>query len=237
VSQTDRLVRIRKLFGERRVVSRRALLETLEVSPATLKRDIAFLRDNMNTPIVWDREASGYRIAPSETSGAQFELPGMWFNDKEIHALLTMQHLLANLDPGGLLAPHVAPLIERLNKLLGAANNPTDEIRKRVLIVGIGKRSMKLAHFENIGSALLRRKRLLIRYFAAPFDDALLKKGIEVEVALAIHLFDEEHISLGRAARMAGLSVSEMVNLLGRYSIPVIRTTADELEQELADFG
>nr|WP_248281834.1 UPF0175 family protein [Parazoarcus communis] len=96
---------------------------------------------------------------------------------------------------------------------------------------------MKLAHFENIGSALLRRKRLLIRYFAAPFDDALLKKGIEVEVALAIHLFDEEHISLGRAARMAGLSVSEMVNLLGRYSIPVIRTTADELEQELADFG
>ncbi|NMG70203.1 transcriptional regulator [Azoarcus communis] len=166
MSQTDRLVRIRKLFGERRVVSRRALLETLEVSPATLKRDIAFLRDNMNTPIVWDREASGYRIAPSETSGAQFELPGMWFNDKEIHALLTMQHLLANLDPGGLLAPHVAPLIERLNKLLGAADNPTDEIRKRVLIVGIGKRSMKLAHFENIGSALLRRKRLLIRYFA-----------------------------------------------------------------------
>ena len=37
----------------------------------------------------------------------------------EIHALLTMQHLLANLDPGGLLAPHIQPLIARLNALLG----------------------------------------------------------------------------------------------------------------------
>lgn len=166
MSQTDRIVRIRALLDERRAVSKACLLDLLEVSPATLKRDIAFLRDNMNTPIVWDRELGGYRIAPDQTTGAQVEFPGMWFSDKEIHALLTMQHLLANLDPGGLLAPHVEPLIERLNKLLGAADNPAEEIRRRVLIVGIGKRAMKLTHFENIGAALLRRKRLRIRYYA-----------------------------------------------------------------------
>ena len=72
-------------------------------------------------------------------------------------------------------------------------------------------------------------------FVAVPFDDVLLREG--VGVALAIHLLDEEHISLSRAARMAGRSVSEMVDLLGRYNIPVIRTTAEELEQELADFG
>lgn len=71
-------------------------------------------------------------------------------------------------------------------------------------------------------------------FVAVPFDDALLKEG--VGVALAIHLFDEERISLSRAARMAGRSVSEMVDLLGRYGISVIRITADQLEQELADF-
>ena len=32
-----------------------------------------------------------------------------------------MQHLLANLDPGGILAPHVRPLMARLNALLGTA--------------------------------------------------------------------------------------------------------------------
>jgi predicted DNA-binding transcriptional regulator YafY len=166
MSQTDRLTRIRRLLDERRSVSRQLLLETLEVSPATLKRDLAFLRDNMNTPIVWDRELAGYRIDPRQTVGAQIEFPGMWFSDKEIHALLTMQHLLANLDPGGILAPHIAPLVERLNALMGAARHPAAEVRKRVLIVGIGKRSAKLTHFEAIGAALLQRKRLAIRYFA-----------------------------------------------------------------------
>ena len=166
MSQTDRLARIRRLLSERRAVSRQTLLDALEVSPATLKRDMAFLRDNMNTPIVWDRELAGYRIDPTQTVGAQIELPGMWFSDKEIHALLTMQHLLANLDPGGILAPHVAPLVERLNALMGATRDPADEVRKRVLIVGIGKRSAKLTHFEAIGAALLQRKRLAIRYFA-----------------------------------------------------------------------
>ncbi|MBD5804160.1 hypothetical protein AZOA_36030 [Azoarcus sp. Aa7] len=166
MSQTDRIIRIRKLLDERRSVSRQMLLETLEVSPATLKRDIAFLRDAMNIPIAWDRELGGYHLDPGQTRGAQYELPGLWFSDKEIHALLTMQHLLANLDPGGILAPHVQPLVARLNKLLGSAENTADEVRRRVLIVGIGKRSMKLAHFENIGSALLRRKRLAIRYYS-----------------------------------------------------------------------
>ncbi len=166
MSQTDRLARIRRLLAERRAISRQALLDTLEISPATLKRDLAFLRDNMNTPIVWDHELAGYRIDPTQTVGAQIELPGMWFSDKEIHALLTMQHLLANLDSGGILAPHIAPLIDRLNALMGAAHHPATEVRKRVLIVGIGKRSAKLTHFEAIGAALLQRKRLNIRYFA-----------------------------------------------------------------------
>ena len=166
MSQLDRIARINSLLSARRLVPRKVLLEELEVSPATLKRDIAFLRDAMNTPIVWDRELGGYRLDRSQTTGTHIEVPNMWFSDKEIHAILTMQHLLANLDPGGLLAPHVEPLRVRLNAMLGAARNPTEEIRRRVQIIGVGVRSMKLAHFENIGSALLRRQRLRIRYFA-----------------------------------------------------------------------
>jgi hypothetical protein len=142
MSQLDRITRINALLSARRVVPRTLLLEELEVSPATLKRDIAFLRDTMNTPIVWDRELDGYRLDRSQTTGAQLEVPNMWFSDKEIHAILTMQHLLANLGPGGLLAPHVEPLMTRLNAMLSAAEDPTEEIRRRVLIVGVGQRSI-----------------------------------------------------------------------------------------------
>jgi len=166
VSKTDRIYRIHTLLTNRRSISRQALLDELEVSPATLKRDLEFLRERMNVPIMWDRDLGGYRLDRDDRASTQYELPGLWFADKEIHALLTMQHLLANLDPGGILAPHVGPLIARLNRLLGAADDAAEEVRRRVLIVGIGKRSMKLDHFENIGSALLRRKRLTIRYYA-----------------------------------------------------------------------
>jgi prevent-host-death family protein len=72
-------------------------------------------------------------------------------------------------------------------------------------------------------------------FVAVPFDEILLQEG--VGVALAIKLFDEEHISLSRAARMAGRSASEMIDLLGKHGIPVIRTTPEDLERELADFG
>jgi len=167
MNRTERLYKIDQMINDRRLVSFRDLLEALEVSPATLKRDLDYMRSRLNAPIVWDREDGGYRFdQPDSHIGGQYELPGLWFNSNEVHALLTMQHLLLDLDSGGLLAPHVQPLMARLNALLGTADHTAEEIRKRVLIFGVGKRDLQLAHFERVGSALLRRKRLLIRYFA-----------------------------------------------------------------------
>ena len=166
MNRTERLYRIDQLISERGVVTRNELLDALEISLATLKRDLEYLRDRLNAPIIWDRDAGGYRFTHGPQTGAQYELPGLWFSDREIHALLTMQHLLANLDPGGILAPHIQPLMARLNALLGTADDPAEEVRRRVLIIGVGKRSMQLDHFEHIGSALLRRKRLELHYFA-----------------------------------------------------------------------
>ena len=167
MNRTERFYKIDQMIHERRLVSFADLLSTLEISRATLKRDLEYMRNRLNAPIVWDRDAGGYRFdTPHADGGAQYELPGLWFNSDEAHALLTMQRLLANLDPGGILTPHIQPLIARLNSLLGSAENTADEIRRRVLIVGLGKRDLKLAHFEKVGSALLRRKRLAITYFA-----------------------------------------------------------------------
>ena len=167
MDRTERFYKIDQLITERRVVPFQTFLEALEVSPATLKRDIEYLRTRLNAPILWDRAAGGYRYEKSEApAGSQFELPGLWFNASEIHALLTMQHLLATLDQGGLLGPHIQPLMARLNALLGTADNTVEEVRRRVRIVGIGARHMQLHHFEQVGTALLRRKRLFITYRA-----------------------------------------------------------------------
>lgn len=72
-------------------------------------------------------------------------------------------------------------------------------------------------------------------FVAVPFDENLLKYG--VNVALAVKLFDEETVSLGKAARLANMSHSEFIDLLGSMEIPVARYTPGELEKELASFG
>ena len=67
-----------------------------------------------------------------------------------------------------------------------------------------------------------------------------LGKGFGTDVMLidlAATLFDREQLSLGLAARIAGLSYSEMIDELGRREIAVIRLGPEELERELAAFG
>ena len=167
MDRTERFYKIDQLIHELRLVTFAQLQDALEVSRATLKRDLEYMRSRLNAPIVWDRTAGGYRFDCATASQAtSYVLPGLWFNASEVHALLTMQHLLANLDPGGMLTPHIAPLMARLNSLLGSSDHGAAEIRQRVLIVGQARRHMKLVHFEKVGSALIKRKRLQIRYFA-----------------------------------------------------------------------
>jgi predicted DNA-binding transcriptional regulator YafY len=104
MGQTERLYRIKHQLDAGRCLKKSVLLAELGVSPATLKRDLAHLRDRMNAPVVFDRELRGWRLdRAAQAVGTQYELPGLWLSADEIHALLTMQHLLAHLDTGGLL--------------------------------------------------------------------------------------------------------------------------------------
>lgn len=165
MSMNERIYIIDQMLTDRRVVTIAQLLDKLEISLATLKRDLAVMRDRMQAPIIFDKELGGYRYEKNGQA-SQFELPGLWFSAEEIHALLTMHHLLSNLDTGGLLGSHIKPLLSRLTALLSAADNPVDEIQKRVRIEMMNVRHVRLEHFEAVGSALLNRKRLHIDYYA-----------------------------------------------------------------------
>jgi predicted DNA-binding transcriptional regulator YafY len=171
MSSMQRIYQIDQILGARHSVTRAELQERLGVSWATLKRDIAYMRDRLNAPLIFDRNLGGYRFETAEQRvGPQYELPGLWFTAEEIHALLTMQHLLSNLDTGGLLGPQIRPLLARLTGLLGAADNPVEEIQRRIRIQTVGARDFHLDHFQAVGSALLRRQRLIIRYHARGTD-------------------------------------------------------------------
>jgi predicted DNA-binding transcriptional regulator YafY len=168
----ERIFQIDQLLAAKPVVTRQELEERLGISWATLKRDLAYMKDRLNAPITFDRERGGYRFeSGARQIGPQYELPGLWFSAEEIHALLTMQHLLANLDTSGLLGPHIQPLLSRLSGLLGSGDGSAAEIQKRIRIETVGAREFHLDHFQIIGSALIRRKRLIIHYHARGTDE------------------------------------------------------------------
>jgi predicted DNA-binding transcriptional regulator YafY len=168
MSINERIYRIDQLLNDRKTVSFQELLDRLEVSPATLKRDLAYMRDRLNAPIVYDKEQNGYSF---ENNSESYALPGIWFSPQEIYALLTMQHLLSNLDSDGLLSKHVKPLQSKLLAMLEDSDSSFEEIQKRVKIEKMGSRKYDLEHFQEIGLALVKRKRLVIKYQSRSKDE------------------------------------------------------------------
>lgn len=163
MERLERFYKIDRLLNDRKLVPFADLQQALEVSRATLKRDLEYMRERFNAPIEWDREAGGYRFGKPR-SGPRYELPGLWFSAEEAHALLTMEQLLANLQPG-LLGPHIGPLLERLRGILGTGDHAWQEVEKRIRILQPGRREPKAEHFATVANALLKRARLRIRHY------------------------------------------------------------------------
>lgn len=158
----DRIFELNRILqGARHPVSRRRLQEELECSRATVKRVIDDMRLYLNAPIVYDREYNGYRYDQDE--GEMYELPGLWFNASELHALLSVQQLLEDVQPG-LLDPHLRPLQQRIDDLLRLQHAGSDGLTGRVRILQMAARNAGDC-FQAVSGAVAQRRRLALRYF------------------------------------------------------------------------
>jgi len=169
MSDLERLHRIKYMIQARKCVPIQDFLDELEISKATFKRDLEYLRDRMNASIVFDRAEGGYRF-DKPNAGEKIELPGLWFSEKEATALVLMQHLLDNLDQGGLISAHIDPLVEIIDGILGQSEVSAKELRKRIKVFGMSARKNSLENFEEVGNALLKRQRLQIEYYSKGTD-------------------------------------------------------------------
>lgn len=132
-------------------------------------RDLAWLRDKLGHPIHWDHENQAYRwTAQSGVSHSIHEVAGLWFKPSEVLALLTLQHLVTEVQPGDLLHQHIKPIEDRLHSILrkeGLADS-VERLHKRVRIIGLGQRATPPKSFEMVGMAVVQRRRLRFRYLA-----------------------------------------------------------------------
>ncbi len=221
MTQSERFGIIERMLLSRRSVTFAELQQRLEVSRATLHRDLRDLRERMQVPIVYERETSTYRI---DSSVERYELPGVWFSAGEIHALLSMQQLLNAFDSGGLLAEHVGPLRQRLLGMLESATDSADDIAQRIRILSAAARHYAPQHFQQIAAALMERRRLSVEYVARSKGDTSQR---EISPQRLTHYRDNWYLDAWCHLR----------NELRSFAVDAIKTvkTMDAVAQEIPE--
>ena len=165
--QFDRIYRLYQIIRARRhPVSMAVLRQRLECSESTVKRAIRDLRV-LDAPLEYDAERGGYYF--DERGGERYELPGLWFNDRELHSLLVIDEVLHGLR-SDLLETHLVPLRARIRALLERGAPGGEELRRRVRVPGIGARRVDGDVFRTVSSALFLRRRLRVTYHARSTD-------------------------------------------------------------------
>lgn len=168
MSKLDELYRLHHLLDGRRTgISRTTLIHDHGFSRSSLTRLIRDLRDKLGAPLINDRERGGYRY---DTANGRHHLPGLWFTSDELAALVTLNQLLQTLQPG-LLDDHLAPLKNRVEKILATEHLGGGEAIKRIRILSMASRGKDMKHFQTVAGAVLKRKRIRIGYYNRERDE------------------------------------------------------------------
>jgi predicted DNA-binding transcriptional regulator YafY len=231
MAREERLAKLRQWLGTSRGVPPDRACTDLGVSLSTLKRDIAYLRDRFGVPVRWSAALRLWRLeSDAARPGPQYELPGLWLSAEEIHALLTMQHLLANLDAGGLLGPHIVPLRKRIAQIQGIGVPAPADVARRIRIQTVGARRVSLPHFQALGSALLQRRRIHLYYRGRGSGDLSER---EVSPQRLIHYRDNWYLDAWchtrRDLRSFSVDAIEWLQVLGTTAVDVPDTELDDI--------
>jgi predicted DNA-binding transcriptional regulator YafY len=167
MDRTERFYRIQKILTERKLVTTEYFLSELEISRATFRRDLDYLRDRLGAPIEWNAVLGGYELKKHNGNGdLTTSLPGLWLSEQEIYSLLSVIELLKGIEPHDLISEHINPIRERLEKLLEQGNYSSKEITKRIRVISMARRKIAKDIFQTTTNGLLTRKRLKIRHYS-----------------------------------------------------------------------
>lgn len=161
MNSAERIYRLHALLKKsRRPIPLQHVQEQLLASRATVKRVLQYMRDFMDAPIVYDREFNGYRYDPG---APEFELPGLWFNQSELYALLASEQLLEAVQPG-LLAPYIGPLKARIRRLLRESGHAAETVTARIVLQPVARRRIDETMFGRVAQAVLSGQVLTLEY-------------------------------------------------------------------------
>lgn len=92
----------------------------------------------------------------------------------------------------------------------------------------------QLIHDAEAGKLSLVTKHGRPVFLAVPFSEDLLALGLKQ--LLAIKLFQENTLSLEKAAKFSGIAIEAFIEILGNLGIPTVDYSSQELHKELKEF-
>ena len=223
----DRIYDLHKILSAARYpVSRQKLEQELECSRATVKRIIESMRLYLNAPIRYDRKLNGY-IYDRGSDEPMYELPGIWFNASELHALLSVHQLLADVQPG-LLEKQLAPLQERIENLLNLQQQKGEELVQRIRILQIAARPAG-EWFQVVAGATANRRQIRISYYNRSRDDSSERT---LSPQRLVHYRDNWYLDawchLRKGLRTFALDSIESVSVRDKAAKSISRKSLDE---------
>lgn len=164
MERSQRITRINALLSRKGGATLAQIMEGLEVSRATVNRDLQLMRDQMNAPIVWDSHSGTYYLDSAKQTGPEFMLPGMWISPAQAYALLTLNNMVEKIAPS-VLGPFLDPMRGMLKRMLYEAKFDLYGLDRKIEIDMPAMPTLGDLDFSNLIDALIQEQRasLIVR--------------------------------------------------------------------------
>ena len=146
--------------------------ENVAVSPKTVKRDIAFLKDTLGAPIVYDSSERGYCLLDHS-----WTFPYLWLQGDDLFAALFSERVSQHLVP-----PPLQHQIDSLMAVQLAAGEPADispELFNSLVVATHGHVAVEDDVFEAVTTAWRTERRLRIAY-SRPDQEECISRDVDV---------------------------------------------------------
>ena len=203
MERTQRIARINALLSRPQGASLSLLMSELEVSRATINRDLQVLRDGMNAPIVWDSFERVYRLEPNGNAGPAYMLPGLWLRPAQAYAVLTLNNMVQKIAPN-VLGPFLDPMRGLLKEMLHSAQFKLRGLDQKIEIDMPAMPQIGDLDFENLVEALVSEQPARFVIKSAVDGREVSFSGTPVKLRISAHGWrvDINHRRLGKTMRV-----------------------------------
>ncbi len=153
-----------------------SLAERFEISGKQAQRDIEFMRDRLDAPLVYNYFKRGY-----EYEDISYELPPVWFNEDELLALCLALRLSATI-PDRKIKDSLRAILKKFFTFRTMGPSHLEEITEKVSVKNIQYYRVNDVIFRKVVSALFENQPLRITYYTPH------KSEITERVIIPLHL-------------------------------------------------